>query len=102
MVLHYEGLATLRGLENLEWLCLMGSYYLDDWCLDKISNIFSHSLLYLDLRDCPNITLAGFGSIQKFVKLKMVLVNTFLDTQEFELIRLMLEEINPKLDIRFD
>ncbi|CAH1179384.1 unnamed protein product [Phaedon cochleariae] len=102
MKLHYEGLVNLRGLKNVEWLSLNGCEHMDDWCLDMISNIFSHSLLYLDLRNCSNISDKGIGALYKMEKLKILYLDDFLRSTTYELTCLLLQEIRPDLDIRSD
>lgn len=100
MNIYYEGLVNLRGLKNVEWLSFNGCEHIDDWCLDRISNIFSHSLIYLDLRDCPNITERGIGALYKMKKLKLLYLDDLLKDTRFEMTCLLLQEVNPSLDIR--
>ncbi|KAF2900179.1 hypothetical protein ILUMI_06011 [Ignelater luminosus] len=100
MNLYYEGLVNLRNLHQLEWFSINGCQHMDDWCMDRISNIFSESLLYLDVRDCPKITERGIGALYKMKKLKILYVDDILCSSAFELTCLMLQDINPDLDIR--
>ncbi|XP_056648330.1 distal membrane-arm assembly complex protein 2 [Diorhabda sublineata] len=102
MNLYYEGIANLRDLKQVEWLSFNGCSHIDDWCLDTISNIFSHSLIYLDLRNCPNITSRGIGSLYKLPNLKILYLDDFLKSTQYELTCLLLQEVNPELDIRSD
>ncbi|XP_023019946.1 distal membrane arm assembly component 2 [Leptinotarsa decemlineata] len=102
MNLRYEGLVNIRGLKKVEWLSLNGCDNMDDWCLDTISNIFSHSLLYLDLRNCPKITYRGIGALYKMQNLKILYLDDFLKSTVYELTCLMLQEVNPDLDIKSD
>nr|XP_022921079.1 distal membrane-arm assembly complex protein 2 [Onthophagus taurus] len=100
MELYYEGLVNMRDLQNVEWFSISGCENMDDWCLDRIANIFSKSLLYLDIRDCPNITFRGLGALVKMEKLKILYVNNIIISDEWEMTCLLLQEVNPKLDIR--
>lgn len=102
MNLRYEGLVNLKGLQNVEWLSFNNCEHIDDWGMDRISNEFSDSLVYLDIRDCPNISERGLGALYKMNKLKILYVNTFLPTKVFEITCLLLQELNPNLDIRVE
>lgn len=100
MELYYEGLVNLRDLRKVEWFSINNCEHLDDWALDRIANIFSETLLYLDIRNCPLITAKGVGALYKMKKLKILYVDEITVTDEFELTCLMLQELNPSLDIR--
>ncbi|CAH1105478.1 unnamed protein product [Psylliodes chrysocephalus] len=102
MNLYYEGLVNLRDLRKVEWLSFNGCEHIDDWCLDRISNIFSHSLIYLDLRNCPNITARGIGALYKLQHLKILYLDDFYKSTHYELTCLLLQEVNPDLDVRSD
>ncbi|KAK9710241.1 hypothetical protein QE152_g26120 [Popillia japonica] len=102
MELHYEGLVNLRDLEKTEWLSIKGCENMDDWCMDRISNIFGRTLLYLDLRECPNISHRGLGALTKMSKLKILYVDDITYTNEFEMTCLMLQQVLPDLDIRIE
>ncbi|KAJ8930207.1 hypothetical protein NQ314_017015 [Rhamnusium bicolor] len=102
MSLVYEGLVNLRDLKQVEWLSLNGCEYIDDWCIDKISHIFSHSLLYLDLRNCSNITVKGLGALYKMRNLKILYLDDFLRSTTYEMTCLLLQEANPELEIKSD
>ncbi|KAJ8909778.1 hypothetical protein NQ315_004985 [Exocentrus adspersus] len=98
----YEGLENLRNLKKVQWLSFNGCERIDDWCIDKISNMFSHSLVYLDLRNCPCITDRGIGALYKLRKLKILYLDDFLRSTTYEMTCLLLEEANPHLEIRSD
>ncbi|KAK4873432.1 hypothetical protein RN001_015461 [Aquatica leii] len=100
MNLYYEGLANLRNLKKLEWLSLSSCANMDDWAMDTISNIFSDSLIYLDIRYCPRITVRGLGALHTLKELKILYVDEMLSYKSFELTCLMLQDILPNLDIR--
>ncbi|XP_060520663.1 distal membrane-arm assembly complex protein 2 [Cylas formicarius] len=100
--LYYEGLVNFRGLKKLQWLSLNGCKDMDDFCMDIISNIFSHSLLYLDLRNCLNISERGIGALYKMRSLKILYLDDLLKDTRYELTCLLLQEANPALDIRSD
>lgn len=100
MDLYYEGLVNLRDLHQVEWLSFNGCKHMDDWCMDRISNIFSKALLYLDIRNCPNITDRGLGALYKIKTLKILYVDEMVSANAFELTCLMLQDVNPDLDIR--
>lgn len=96
----YEGLANFSGLHKLEWFSLNGCKQVDDWCLDRISNIFRDSIKYLDIRNCDKITYRGIGALHRCTKLEKLLLDSFTKTKELEMTCLMLQELSPKLDIR--
>ncbi|CAH1975573.1 unnamed protein product [Acanthoscelides obtectus] len=100
MPLYYEGLVNLYDLRNVEWLSLNGCENMDDWCVDRITNQFSHSLIYLDLRNCPNISARGIGCLYKLQKLKILYLDDFMKSTVYEYTCLLLEEIMPNLEIR--
>ncbi|KAJ3662749.1 hypothetical protein Zmor_007079 [Zophobas morio] len=100
MNLYYEGLANLKDLKQVEWLSFNGVENFDDWFLDRISNIFSHSLVYLDIRNCPKFTERGLGALYKMDNLKILCIDDMLMTTSFEMTCLMLQEVNPHLDIK--
>ncbi|VEN41651.1 unnamed protein product [Callosobruchus maculatus] len=102
MSIYYEGLVNFYDLQNVEWLSLNGCEYMDDWCLDRITNIFSHSLIYLDIRNCPNISARGVGCLYKLRKLKILYVDDFMKSTVYEYTCLLLEELMPELEIRSD
>ncbi|XP_030749634.1 distal membrane-arm assembly complex protein 2 [Sitophilus oryzae] len=102
MNLHYEGLENLRGLKDLQWLSLNGNKYIDDFCMDVIANIFSHSLIYLDLRNCFNISERGIGALFKMKKLKVLYLDDLLKDTRYELTCMLLQDLNPVLNIKSD
>lgn len=102
MTLYYEGLVNYRNLKQVEWLSLKGCENIDDWCLDRISWTFRDTLVYLDLRECQNYTHRGLGALYKMNCLKILYVDDITLNDSFELTCLMLQELNPDLDIRTD
>lgn len=102
MELYYEGLANMKNLKRLHWLSFQDCETIDDWCLDRISHLYRDSLIYLDLRECPNITFRGLGALYKMNKLKILQVDDIKLNRSFEMTCLMLQDLNPSLDIRMD
>lgn len=102
MELYYEGFSNLRDLKRLQWLSFQNCETIDDWCLDRISHLYRDSLVYLDLRDCPNYTFRGLGALYKMNQLKILLVDDIQLNRSFEMTCLMLQDLNPSLDIRVD
>ncbi|KAB0792176.1 hypothetical protein PPYR_14135 [Photinus pyralis] len=102
MNLYYEGLVNLANLQRVEWFSVNGCQHLDDWSLDRITNIFSETLVYLDIRDCPRITVRGLCSLYKMRNLKILLVSELITPKAFELSCMLLQDILPDLDIRVD
>lgn len=100
MDLFYEGLLNLKGLQKLEWASFNEVERLDDWFLDRLSNIFRHSLVYLDIRNCPNYTERGLATLHRMDKLRILCIDDMLLTTSFEMTCLMLQEHNPELQIR--
>lgn len=100
MDIYFEGLVNFRNLRNVEWLSFNECDNIDDWCMDRISNIFSHSLSYLDLRDCPKITERGLGALYKMRNLKILYVDDIYLSNEFEMTCIMLQQLNPDLQIK--
>ncbi|KAK5640640.1 hypothetical protein RI129_011451 [Pyrocoelia pectoralis] len=102
MNLYYEGLVNLANLQRVEWFSVNGCQNLDDWSLDRITNLFSDTLIYLDIRDCPGITVRGLCTLYKMRKLKILLVSELITPKAFELTCILLQDIIPDLDIRVD
>ncbi|XP_076262949.1 distal membrane arm assembly component 2 [Rhynchophorus ferrugineus] len=102
MNLYYEGLTTLRELQNLQWLSLNGCSNIDDFCIDVISNVFSNTLIYLDLRNCYNISERGIGALYKMNNLKILYLDDLLKDTKYELTCLLLQDLNPQLVIKSD
>lgn len=102
MEIYYEGLSNLRDLSRLQWLSFQDCETIDDWCLDRISYLFRDTIVYLDLRECPNYTYRGLGALYKMNKLKILYVDDIQLSRSFEMTCLMLQDINPSLDIRMD
>lgn len=102
MEIYYEGLSNLKDLKRLQWLSFQDCETVDDWCLDRISYLFRDTVVYLDLRDCPNYTWRGLGALYKMNKLKILYVDDIQLSRSFELTCLMLQDVNPSLDIRTD
>ncbi|CAG9768525.1 unnamed protein product [Ceutorhynchus assimilis] len=102
MSLRYEGLDNLRDLNNVEWLSFKNCKHIDDFCMDVVSNIFSHSLRYLDLRDCMGVTERGLGAVYKMPELNILYLDDLLKDTRYELTCLLLEELNTKLIIKSD
>lgn len=98
--LFYEGLVNMRDLERVEWFSVNGCENMDDWCMDRIANIFARTLLYLDIRDCRKITYRGLGALVKMNKLKILYLDDILYSKEYEMTCLMLQQLMPQLDIR--
>lgn len=98
--LYFEGLNNFRALRQLEWFSINSCKNIDDWGLDRLSNLFKDHLLYLDLRNCPLITYRGLSALYKMEKLKILYVDNMTESNEYEMTCLMLQEIYPDLDIR--
>lgn len=98
----YESLENFRNLQQLQWLSFRGCDYIDDWCLDMISNVLSETLLYLDIRDCPNISYRGLGAIAKMRNLKILYLDDFYRATTFEMTCLLLQENHADLEIKSD
>ncbi len=88
-------------MDNLKWLSLDGCPYVDDWFLDRIAGEFSHSLEYLSIKDCKDVSERGISSLAKIKNLKtLVLGGQYPKSIHLELVCLMLEEALPQLTIR--
>lgn len=98
--IYYEGLVNFRGLQNVQWLSFNNCKNIDDWCVDRISAMFKDTVVYLDLRNCTEITHRGLCALYKMLELKILLIDNLYVTESFELTGLLLQEVNPKLDIR--
>lgn len=97
----YEGLDNIRHLDGLKWLSLEGCPHVDDWFLDRIAGEFSHSLQYLNIKDCKKVTETGIACLSKISTLEtLVLGGPYPRSKNLELVCLMLEDILPKLTIR--
>lgn len=98
--LYYEGLVNFRGLQEIQWFSVNSCSEMDDWCLDSISGMFKDSLQYLDIRNCMKITDRGVGALYRMSKLRTLLIDDQTRTKELELTCLMLQELNPQLQIK--
>lgn len=98
--LYYEGLQNLRNIRFLKWLSFNDCPNFDDWCLDTICGQHYKSLVYLDLRNCPNLTHRGLVALWKMEKLKILYLDDLVRSTEYEMTILMLQEHLPLLDIK--
>lgn len=75
LMLFYEGIENFQNLYKLKWLSLRNNLVLDNWSLDYIAYALPQ-LEYLDICDCPQVTAAGIGGLQKLRHLKELVINT--------------------------
>lgn len=95
---YYEGLENFQNLSKVTWANFSDNPVLDDWSIDKIVANFPN-LEYLDISNCPNVTVRGLEAIYKLQHLKTMIITDFTKKPSFELICTMLEECMPNLFI---
>ncbi|XP_045464929.1 distal membrane-arm assembly complex protein 2 [Harmonia axyridis] len=98
--IYYEALQNFQELKFLKWLSLNDCENLDDWCIDTICGAHYKSLVYLDLRNCPNITERGLVALWKMEKLKILYLDDILRSTQYEMTVLLLQEYLPQLEIK--
>ncbi|XP_044766584.1 distal membrane-arm assembly complex protein 2 [Coccinella septempunctata] len=98
--IYYEGLQNFRDVKHLKWLSLNDCQDIDDWCIDTICAAHYKTLVYLDLRNCRNITERGLTALWKMKKLKLLFLDDVIRSTEFEMTVLLLQEQLPQLEIR--
>ncbi|KAK7060653.1 ATP synthase subunit s-like protein [Halocaridina rubra] len=95
----YEGLECLGNLEYLQWLNLSNCSHLDDWCMDRICGQYGSTLRYLNISNCPKITSKGITTCARLRELRTLDLTGHHNNQDIELICLLLEDVNPQLEI---
>ena len=99
MEIYFEGLLNLTGLKHLKTISFRNCKTIDDWSMNRISSIFVHHLQAIDLRGCTNVTYRGLGTLFKCRDLRYVSITNREESDEFQLVCLILEELNPYLEI---
>lgn len=93
----YEGLYNFKQLQAVRWLSLKNNQILDNWGVDWICAEFTRTLMYLDISDCPLLTVDCLASIYKLERLKTLVVSA--ESKEWELSCLLLQDFKPSLKI---
>jgi len=96
--LTYIGFDNLVKLDGLRWLSLRNCLYIDDFCLDRLG-MFSESLEYLDISQCPQVTERGVSVLHRLRKLKVLKMEDMSGAKHLELVCILLEDALPDLQI---
>ncbi|KAK0417347.1 hypothetical protein QR680_012955 [Steinernema hermaphroditum] len=97
--LMFEGFDNLADLEHLRMLRLAGCYYIDDWVMGRIGNMFSDSLEMLDLSGCHKISAKGLSGLRSLKKLRYLRIEGLDHVKDLAKTALMLEESIPGLKV---
>jgi len=95
----YEGLVNFVNLSQLTWLSFSKCPHVDDWYVDRLSNLFKSTLQYLDLSDCPRVTERSLSCMYRFDCLKTLKLDNVINSKEFEFACVALEDAMPNLRI---
>jgi len=98
-MLVYEGLQNLRNLHHLKELDLSYCPHIDEWCMDRITGEFHHSLEHLNISGCINVNWNGLEVVWRCSKLKVLVIKDMDHIQDLPLICLMLLDVIPGLKI---
>ena len=98
-MLVYEGLQNLRNLHYLKELDLSYCPHIDEWCMDRITGEFHHSLEHLNISGCINVNWNGLEVVWRCSKLKVLVIKDMDHIQDLPLICLMLLDVIPGLKI---
>ena len=98
-MLVYEGLQNLRNLHHLKELDLSYCPHIDEWCMDRITGEFHHSLEHLNISGCTNVNWNGLEVVWRCSKLKVLVIKDMDHIQDLPLICLMLLDVIPGLKI---
>merc|ERR550519_572290 len=96
----YEGLQNFRNLHHLKHLDLSYCPYINEWCMDRITGEFHHSLEYLNISGCANIDWNALEVLWRCSKLKVLVIKDMDHVKDLALICLMLLDVIPGLTIK--
>lgn len=96
----YEGLQNLRNLHHLKELDLSYCPYIDEWCMDRITGEFHHSLEVLNISGCAGVNWNGLEVLWRCSKLKVLVIKDMEHIQDLSLLCLMLLDVIPGLKIQ--
>lgn len=95
----YEGLDNFKNLSSLRKISFKSCKYFDDWCLEKLL-FMCPTIEYLDISDCESVTARGIEGLYRSPHLKNLIVSDFVNSVEFELTCLILEDCIPGLTVK--
>jgi len=98
-LLVYEGLQNLRNLHHLKELDLSYCPHIDEWCMDRITGEFHHTLEHLNISGCINVNWNALEVVWRCSKLKVLVLKDMDHIQDLPLICLMLLDVIPGLKI---
>jgi len=99
-MLVYEGLQNLRNLQHLKFLDLSYCPHIDEYCLDRITGEFHHSLEYLNISGCRKVNWNGLEVLWRCSNLKVLVIKDMDHVQDLTLICLLLLDVLPNLKIQ--
>ncbi|XP_045167985.2 distal membrane-arm assembly complex protein 2-like [Mercenaria mercenaria] len=98
VILLYDCLEFFNYLDHVRFIRLSKSKYVDDWYIEKISEICPN-IEALDISDCPKITDNGLELIHRFKNLKVVDITNCHKIKCSEVICAHLEDFCPGLTV---
>lgn len=98
-VIQTNGISNFENCFNLKSLVLRDCYFVDDWFMQHISQIFSNSLEDLDLTGCLKISDRGLEQLSHLSKLKNLKVKNVTGAKNIDYIAILLEDHIPGLII---
>jgi hypothetical protein len=103
-VLHMEGFDNFEECADLQTLILRDCLFVDDWCVRKLAHSFAHSLVSLNIDDCPKISEDGLVALGYLKKLRHLSMRNLSTAQKKEFLAILLEENAPSgnLEIQSD
>jgi len=99
-LLVYEGLQNFRNLHHLKELDLSYCEHVDEYCMDRITGEFHHSLETLNISGCTKVNWNGFECLWRCSNLKVLVIKDMDHIQDLPLLCLMLLDILPNLKIQ--
>ncbi|XP_067680618.1 distal membrane-arm assembly complex protein 2-like [Haliotis asinina] len=92
--LMHIGLDNFVNLTELRYLSLSNCQYVDDWCMARLQ-MFKHTLEFLDISGCDQITENGLACLHHLEKLKGLKLSNLPNVNHLQLMVILLEESLP-------
>lgn len=96
----HRGFEHFGGCKELKSLKMVNQKYVDDFCLDAVSGMFSLSLQYLDISGCKLVTERGLSCLHRCSNLRLLNLYNLPNVKHPALLALLLEESLPHVEIR--
>ncbi|XP_071080347.1 distal membrane-arm assembly complex protein 2-like [Haliotis cracherodii] len=93
--LMHIGMDNFVNLSELRYLSFSNCPHVDDWCMSRL-HTFKHSLEFLDISGCDQITEDGLACLHHLEKLKGLKLSNLPNVKHLQLMVLLLEESLPE------